>query len=62
MNSFDILNSKISLKWLADKIGTDIKEVRLNFNYFRQNVRNIPFALIHLDAESFNSDESVKTK
>jgi hypothetical protein len=45
-----------SFKWLADKIDADLKEVRLNFNYFRQNVQNIPFAILQIDIESIESD------
>ena len=54
---FNVKNS--SFKWLADKIDTDLKEVRLNFDYFRQNVQNIPFALIQLDIDSIQNEESV---
>ena len=52
---------KTSFKWLADKIYTDLKEVRLNFNYFKQNVQNnIPFAIIQLESEAVNTPEMVK--
>ena len=59
-NIYENFNAKnSSFKWLADKIETDLKEVRLNFNYFRQNVKNIPFALIQIDIESIKNVDLV---
>lgn len=48
-----------SFKWLAEKIDTDMKEVRLNFNYFKQNVQNIPFAIVQIEPEAVQDAEKV---
>ncbi len=54
-----VVKSNASFKWLAEKLDTDLKEVRLNFNYFKQNVHNIPFAIIQLENEAIESQEMV---
>ncbi len=50
---------KHSFKWLAQKIDANSKEVRLNFKYFKENVQNIPFAVLHLENEAIENEQMV---
>jgi hypothetical protein len=49
------------LKSLAERIGTDSKEVRLNVDYFRQYQHsNAPFAIIQISQCAIQNNELVK--
>jgi hypothetical protein len=52
-------NSNNLFTWINEKVGIDLKEVKLNFNYFRENVKNIPFAVIQLDTNAVHNKNSV---
>jgi hypothetical protein len=60
LSDIHTLNSKNSLKWLTEKIDIDLKEIRVNFNYFRKHAINNPFAIIQLDPDAIKNPNLVK--